>query len=86
MTGPRIEQIFSKIAAVDVAIYLLSKAKSAVSDLPQRQRGRTRTEKARRRVLKISENFENEDSFANVPASNRLVAHVILNRDHYRNN
>jgi hypothetical protein len=86
MTGPRIEQILSKIAAVDVAIYLISKAKSAVSDLPQKKRGRTRTKKARRRVLKISENFENEDSFANVPASNRFVAHVILNRDHYRNN
>jgi len=61
-------QILSKIASVDVAIYLLSKAKSAVSDLPEKS--------------EVESEVANEfDNFYN-----RFVAHVILNRDNYRNN
>jgi len=54
MTGPRNEQILSQIAAVDVAIYLISKAKSAVSDLPQKKRGRTQNEESSKKSF---ENF-----------------------------
>jgi hypothetical protein len=54
MTGPRIEQILSKIAAVDVAIYLISKAKSAVSDLPQKKARSNQNEESSKKSL---ENF-----------------------------